>query len=211
MKIALISENSQAAKNSQIEAILKKVAEPLGHEVVNYGMYGAEDPASINYIQCGILAAILLNSGAADFVVTGCGNGEGAMLGLNSFPGVTCGHLEDPVDAYSFAQTNAGNAVSFPFAKGWGLGAELNLEASFEMLFRTAHGRGYPESRAEAQKAGRDCLAGVRAATFKPLLDCLKAIDPELVKGAIAGEKFRELFFPACRDEELAAYLRTLV
>ena len=40
MKIALINENSQAAKNALIEATLRKVVEPMGHEVVNYGMYG---------------------------------------------------------------------------------------------------------------------------------------------------------------------------
>ena len=34
------SENSQAAKNAQIEAALKKVVTPMGHEVDNYGMYG---------------------------------------------------------------------------------------------------------------------------------------------------------------------------
>ena len=43
MKIALINENSQAAKNSQIEAALKKVVEPMGHTVDNYGMYSATD------------------------------------------------------------------------------------------------------------------------------------------------------------------------
>ena len=43
MKIALINENSQAAKNGIIEAALKKVVEPMGHEVVNYGMYAADD------------------------------------------------------------------------------------------------------------------------------------------------------------------------
>ena len=35
MKIALINENSQAAKNGIIEAALKKVVEPMGHEVVS--------------------------------------------------------------------------------------------------------------------------------------------------------------------------------
>ena len=45
MKIALINENSQAAKNGIIEAALKKVVEPMGHEVVNYGMYAADDAA----------------------------------------------------------------------------------------------------------------------------------------------------------------------
>ena len=62
MKIALINENSQAAKNGIIEAALKKVVEPMGHEVVNYGMYAADDAAQLTYVQCGILAAILLTA-----------------------------------------------------------------------------------------------------------------------------------------------------
>ena len=142
MKIALINENSQAAKNGIIEAALKKVVEPMGHEVVNYGMYAADDKAQLTYVQCGILAAILLNSGAADYVITGCGTGEGAMLALNSFPGVICGHVEDPVDAYTFAHVNDGNAVAMPFAKGFGWGGELNLEYCFEKLFGFGHGQG---------------------------------------------------------------------
>ena len=100
MRIALINENSQAAKNAQIEAALKKVVTPMGHEVDNYGMYGTAGEAQLTYVQNGILAAILLNSGAADYVVTGCGTGEGAMLALNSFPGVLCGHVVDPSDGY---------------------------------------------------------------------------------------------------------------
>ena len=125
MRIALINENSQAAKNSQIEAALKKVVEPMGHTVDNYGMYSADDNVQLTYVQAGILAAILLNSGAADYVVTGCGTGEGAMLARNSFPGVLCGHVEDPVDASSFAQVHDGNCVARPFAKGCGWGSAL--------------------------------------------------------------------------------------
>ena len=120
MRIALINENSQAAKNAQIEAALKKVVTPMGHEVDNYGMYGTAGEAQLTYVQNGILAAVLLNSGAADYVITGCGTGEGAMLSLNSFPGVLCGHVVDPSDAYMFAQINDGNAISLPFAKGFG-------------------------------------------------------------------------------------------
>lgn len=59
MKIALINENSQAAKNALIEATLRKVVEPMGHEVVNYGMYAADDAAQLTYVQNGIPAAVL--------------------------------------------------------------------------------------------------------------------------------------------------------
>ena len=211
MKIALINENSQAAKNSMIESVLKEVVTPMGHEVVNYGMYAADDEAQLTYVQVGLLTAILLNSGAADFVITGCGTGEGAMLACNSFPGVLCGHVVDPSDAYMFSQINAGNAAAFPFAKGFGWGAELNLQYCFEKLFGFGHGQGDPKERVEPEQRNKKILDGVRAATFKPLIECLKSIDQDLLKGAVAGAKFSELFFASCKDEELAAYVKTLL
>ena len=51
MKIALINENSQAAKNELVESVLKKVVEPMGHEVINYGMYSADDENQLTYVQ----------------------------------------------------------------------------------------------------------------------------------------------------------------
>ena len=155
MKIALINENSQAAKNALIEATLRKVVEPMGHEVVNYGMYAADDAAQLTYVQNGILAAVLLNSGAADYVITGCGTGEGAMLALNSFPGVICGHVEDPVDAYTFAHVNDGNAVALPFAKGFGWGGELNLEYISRSCSASATARATPRSALSPSSATR--------------------------------------------------------
>ena len=210
MKIAIINENSQAPKNGIIEAALKKVVEPMGHEVVNYGMYSDASPR-LTYVQCGILAAILLNSGAADFVITGCGTGEGAMLALNSFPGVICGHVEDPVDAYTFAHVNDGNAVAMPFAKGFGWGGELNLEYCFEKLFGFGHGQGYPKERVEPEQRNKKILDGVRAIAFRDLNDILKDLPRDLVKGALSGEHFAEYFFPACKDEKLTATVKELL
>lgn len=211
MKIALINENSQAAKNEIIVKALKEVVEPMGHSVDNYGMYSAADEAQLTYVQCGILGAILLNSGAADYVITGCGTGAGAMLAMNSFPGVICGHVQDPVDAYTFAHVNDGNAVSMPFAKGFGWGAELNLTYVFEKLFGFGHGQGYPKERVVPEQRNKKILDGVRAVTMRPLLECLDAIDQDLLKGAIAGEKFQELFFANCKDEAIAAYIKKLL
>ncbi len=54
----------------------------MGHQVFNYGMYTPEDECQLTYVQVGILAAVLLNSGAADYVITGCGTGEGAFQGI---------------------------------------------------------------------------------------------------------------------------------
>ncbi len=211
MRIALINENSQAAKNAVIEKALRKVVEPMGFEVVNYGMYSAEDKAQLTYVQNGILAATLLNSGACDYVITGCGTGEGAMLALNSFPGVICGHVASPLDAYTFAQINDGNAISLPFALGFGWGGDLNLEYIFEKLFCEPSGQGYPRERAVPEQRNKKILDGVREIAFKPLTDIIPALDKELVKGAYAGEKFQEYFFRDAKDEKIIAMVKSII
>lgn len=211
MRIALINENSQAAKNEVIYNALKKVADPMGFEVKNYGMYTAEDAAQLTYVQVGILAAVLLNSGAVDYVITGCGTGEGAMLACNSFPGVICGHVADALDAYTFAQINDGNAIALPFAKGFGWGGELNLEYIFEKLFVEESGQGYPRERAAIMKRNREILNDVRAVAFKDLEQILAEMDQELVKGALSGEKFAEYFYADCKCDKLKAAVEKIL
>lgn len=211
MKIALINENSQAAKNSIIEGALRKVAEEKGYEVYNYGMYSAEDEAQLTYVQVGILTAVLLNSGAVDYVITGCGTGEGAMLACNSFPGVICGHVEDALDAYTFAQINDGNALAIPFAKGFGWGGEKNLEYIFEKLWCEESGQGYPRERAAIMAKNRGILNDVKKVTYRDLADILKELDQELVKGALGGAKFKEYFYANCKCEKLAAVVKEII
>ena len=211
MKIALINENSQAAKNAIIEATLKKVVEPLGHTVYNYGMYSAEDKNQLTYVQIGILSAVLLNSGACDLVITGCGTGEGAMLAANAFPGVLCGHVVDPTDAYQFTQVNNGNCISLPVAKGWGWGAELNLQYVFEKLFVEEWGQGYPRERAIPEQRNKRILDEVKKVTHNDLCYILENLDRELVLGALAGEKFAEFFYQNAKDERIIACVKALL
>ncbi len=210
MKIALINENSQAAKNELIYNALKKVAEPLGHEVFNYGMYGAEDPNSLTYVQNGILAAVLLNSGAADFVVTGCGTGEGAMLACNSFPGVLCGHIQSPLDAYLFTQVNDGNCVALPYAENFGWGGELKLEYIFEKLLCAPGGGGYPPERVVPEQRNKKILDEVKKITHTDMLTVLDKLDVDLVKGALSGEGVKKYFFENCKDPAIAEKVRNI-
>lgn len=211
MKIALINENSQAAKNELICNTLKSVVEPMGHTVFNYGMYTADDAAQLTYVQNGILSAILLNSGAADYVITGCGTGEGAMLACNTFPGVICGHVEDASDAFMFAQINDGNAIAMPFAKGFGWGAELNLKYIFEHLFEGESGQGYPKERVVPEQRNKKILDAVKKVAYRDLISILKDMDADLVKGAVSGEKFGEYFFANCKNTEIADYVKTIL
>lgn len=211
MKIALINENSQAPKNAMIEAALKKVVEPLGHQVVNYGMYTEQDACLITYVKAGLLAGILINSGAADYVVTGCGTGEGAMLALNSFPRVLCGHVVDPLDGYLFSQINDGNAISLPYAKNFGWGGELQLEMIFTQVFCHGHGNGYPLERVEAEQRNKKILDQVKKVTHRDMLTILHEIDQDFLKETISSEQFSRLFFADCKDQAIADYLRQVL
>lgn len=210
MKIALINENSQAAKNSMIYTPLKEVADVKGYTVDNYGMYNAEDKQTLTYVQIGLLAAILLNSKACDYVITGCGTGEGAMLACNSFPNVLCGLVVEPTDAYLFSQINDGNAISIPFAKGFGWGAELNLKLIFERLFAEEAGNGYPKDRVIPEQRNKRILDDVKKVTHKDMLTILKDIDQDFLKETISGEQFKELFYPNCKDNEISEYLKNI-
>ena len=197
MKIALIIENSQAAKSEMIHTALRNVAEPLGHEVHHYGMNG-------------LLTGILLNSGAADFVVTGCGTGMGSMLACNSMPGVFCGLVIDPTDAFLFSQINNGNAISMPYAKGFGWAAELNLEDCYRKLFEQEGGLGYPKERAEIMAKNRGILADLKGASCKDMLTVLKSVDQAFLKSAVSGAQFGKLFFENASDSEIIDYLRSV-
>lgn len=212
MKIALMMENSQAAKNATVLNELQTVVKANEYPVYNVGM-SDENDHHLTYIHLGIMASILLNSKAVDFVVTGCGTGQGAMMSLNIHPGVVCGYCLDPSDAFLFNQINNGNALSLAFAKGYGWGAELNVRYIFEKVFLTGErGQGYPIERADPQQRNAGILNEVKAAVVKEnYLDSLRAIDQELVKTAVSGERFQQCFFENCQDAEIEAYVRTLL
>lgn len=206
MKIALMNEFSQAAKNAVVLQQLTEVAGEQNHSVYNVGMSDDNDHY-LTYIHLGIMASLLLNSKAVDFVVSGCGTGQGALMSLNAHPGVTCGYCIEPSDAFLFAQINNGNALALPFAKGFGWGAELNIRYIFEKAFGGVRGQGYPAERKESQVRNAGILSSIKSAVAKDYLGGLKAIDPELVKTAVTGERFQACFFENCQDDNIRAFV----
>lgn len=205
MKIALINDNSQCSKNALIYKALKKVCDKYNYEVINFGMKGENDNP-ITYVEEGIMSSILLNSGVVDFVVTGCGTGEGAMMALNSFPNVYCGLITDPTSAYLFSQINGGNAVSLAYAYNFGWGSEITLENIFNELFREPIGGGYPKERAESERNNREILKKVKNVTTRPLLDSLNDVDTELIFHICQNE----VFMKTLKDASCFDYLEAL-
>ncbi|MCI9367700.1 MAG: hypothetical protein HFF19_05405, partial [Oscillospiraceae bacterium] len=65
--------------------------------------------------------------------------------------------------------------------------------------------------RVEPEMRNKRILDEVRAKTLRPLVDGLKDIDQDLVKGAVAGAHFQELFFANCKDQAIADYVKALL
>ena len=213
MEIALVMEYSTCAKNAVVYETLKKVAEANGHTVTNYGQFDPDDNRQ-TYIQNAFFISALLNSGAADFVVTGCGTGEGAMIAANAMPGVECGLCADPTDSFLFTQVNNGNCMALPFAKGWGWAGEVNLEYLFEKLFVQEPGGGYPESSAKSEQENAVRTKKLKTYSHPKFTDLIASIDDadliERIKGGFAGKRY-ELFKEKCKCPEILKAVEAVI
>lgn len=156
MKIAVIQASSQKEKNTMLYEAVKESVKHINAEVLNFGVF-PEEEITYSYIQTALNISMLLESQAVDFVVTGCSSGQGMMLALNSLPGVLCGYVENPSDAYLFGRINDGNAVSYPLGLSFGWAGELNLKSTLEKLFEEPFGIGYPKKDAEKNKGIPEC------------------------------------------------------
>jgi ribose 5-phosphate isomerase RpiB len=187
MKIAVINEISAADKNADI----LKALQGRGHEILNLGNTKSGDSPGLLYIHTGLMAALLLNLRQVDFVVGGCGTGQGFLNSVLQYPGVSCGHLLTPLDAWLFARINAGNCIALALNQGYGWAGDVNLGLMFDALFTAETGSGYPPQRAEPQREGRALLAQVGQATHRTMAEILLALPEEVLR--------QTLTFPACQ------------
>ena len=186
MRIALINEVSSRDKNPFVLEALKAT----GNEIFNVGCTATD--GALTYIQTGLMAGIALNTGAADFVVGGCGTGQGFLMSAMQYPGVFCGLIQDSLDAWLFSQINGGNCISLALNKGFGWAGDINLKYIFEKLFLDPPGRGYPLHRAESQQASRQLLAGISRDTHKSFKEILEKIDKPTLEAVMNHKPFKE-------------------
>lgn len=185
MKIAVINEVSACPRNGDI---VKALESAVDAQIVNIGMKDPKEEPSLTYIHTSYMAAILLDTGACDFVVGGCGTGQGFLNAVMQFPNVVCGLVSDPLDAWLFSQINGGNCVSLPLNKGYGWAADINLRYVFEKLFADPAGQGYPLDRAESQAASRATLSGISRMSHYSLKEILQKSDRDILR-TIAGNR----------------------
>lgn len=177
MKIAVINETSAADRNADILRAL----EGRGHEIVNAGMSKSGAQPELSYIHTGLITGLLLHLQRVDFVVGGCGTGQGYMLSAMQYPGVFCGHILNSLDAWLFTLINGGNCISLALHQGYGWAAEINLQFIFDRIFSVERGAGYPPHRVVFQREFRMKLEGVSTLTHKSFSEIIRALPDEAV------------------------------
>jgi len=113
------------------------------------------------------------------------------------YPGVFCGLITEPLDAWLFTRINDGNCVSLALNKGYGWAADLNLPLLFRELFPAEKEGGYPPARVESQSESREKLRAISTGAHRSYEDILDNIDPDLVRTAMGFAPFREAVYLA--------------
>jgi ribose 5-phosphate isomerase RpiB len=200
MKIAVINETSAADRNADILAAL----EGRNHTVINAGMTKNFAKPELTYIHTGLLTAILLNLKRVDFVVGGCGTGQGYLNSAMQYPGVFCGHILNSLDAWLFTQINGGNCISLMLNQGYGWAANENLKFIFDRIFSVESGAGYPPHRRESQRESRETLTSVSVATHLPFAEIIATLPDDIVKPTLDYPGVKELIdVDSIEDEAL--------
>ncbi|MEY8516699.1 RpiB/LacA/LacB family sugar-phosphate isomerase [Lachnospiraceae bacterium 29-84] len=209
MKIAVIQASSQKGKNKMLYQCVEKIAQAKGWEAVNFGVF-PEEEVELSYVQTALLISMLLESKAVDFVVTGCSSGQGMMLACNSLPGVLCGYVKNPADAYLFGRINDGNAVSYPLGLEFGWAGEINLQATMERLFEEPFGIGYPQQDAGRKQRDTKLLKQINHASKKSLARLLPQLDTELIASTLKRNIVLDYMMEYGQDKDLKEQLKAM-
>lgn len=207
MRIGVIQATSQRDKNELLFRCTEDAVKAHGHEVINFGCF-AEEAASFSYIEIAVAVSLLLASGAVGFVVTGCSSGQGMMLACNSLPGVLCGYVENPQDAFLFGRINDGNAISVPLGLNFGWAGEINLRCTLDQLFADAFGIGYPPEYAQRKRQDTLLLKKINALTKRKAIDVFEQLDEALIQKVLQKRNVVEYIQQCGRNDEIKAFLR---
>jgi ribose 5-phosphate isomerase RpiB len=209
MKIAVIIEGSTKHRNGDVIKALEVLGS--GYEIYNLGMKNTEGEPDLTYIETGFMSALFLNLKAVDFVVGGCGTGQGYINAVLQFPGTACGLLVDTVDAFLFSQVNAGNCISLCLNKGYGnLGGDLNLRFVFQNLFNDTYGQGYPPARKDIQVGARKKLARLSLDAHKSMKEIIPLMDTQTVSRTLSFPGVFD-FIKTAPSSELKDYVLSLI
>lgn len=181
MKIAVINETSAADRNADILNAL----ENSRNEIINVGMRTNFEKPELTYIHTGLLAALLLNINRVDYVVGGCGTGQGFLNSVLQYPSVICGLIASPMDAWLFTQINGGNCISLRLNQGYGWASCEKLKFIFERIFNVESGCGYPPHRKDSQQQSLKALKHISETSHKDFSEIIKLLPESVVRPVI--------------------------
>ncbi|MCD6219438.1 RpiB/LacA/LacB family sugar-phosphate isomerase [Candidatus Calescamantes bacterium] len=206
MKIAVINETSAADKNKDILAAL----EGRGHTIINAGMTKTGTQPELTYIHTGLLAAILINLKRVDFVVGGCGTGQGFLNSVMQYPNVCCGLIQTPLDAWLFGQINGGNCISLALNYGYGWAGDINLKFIFDRLFSLKKfGDGYPPHRKQSQRQSIRILRRISKIVHRSFAEIISSLDESIIRPVLTYPGVLELIdIDSIQDNEIKEALK---
>jgi hypothetical protein len=123
-------------------------------------------------------------------------------------PGVLCGYIPTPQDAYLFAQINDGNAVSLPLGEEYTWAGEENFEKTIAKLFSEPFGQGYPKSEAERKLEDTKLLKRIRNNSQVSMIELLNALEKPLLDKVLRKIDVVEYIIENGKDEEIKSFLK---
>lgn len=85
MKIGVIQASTRTDLNQLLFEAVKQAAGNQ-HEIVNFGVF-PQETENYSYVEVAVMISLLIETGAIDFMVSGCSSGQGMMMACNSLPG----------------------------------------------------------------------------------------------------------------------------
>jgi hypothetical protein len=109
------------------------------------------------------------------------------------YPNIVCGHILTDLDAWLFAQINAGNVISLALNQGYGWAADVNLRFIFDRFFSVRQGQGYPAHRSEPQARSREILNTISRITHRSLTEIIDIMPEEILHPVLTYPGVKEL------------------
>ena len=187
MRVVVIQASTRTEMNQLLFDTVCEVVDGQ-HDVVNLGVF-PEEKENYSYVEVAVMISLLIETGAADFIVTGCSSGQGMMMACNSLPGLRCGFVQTPQDAYLFGRINNGNVVSLPLGLNFGWSGELNLRYTLEKLFDGEFNTGYPVKDADRKRREASLLLNLGYLTKKSFVEIIDDFDKNFLD-KILGRDF---------------------
>lgn len=207
MKIGVIQASTRTDINQLLFESVKKAA-GSHHEVINFGIFPGET-VNYSYVEVAVMISLLIETGAIDFVVSGCSSGQGMMMACNSLPGLRAGFIQTPQDAYLFGRINNGNVVSLPLGLNFGWSGELNLQYTLNELFHGEFNIGYPPEVADRKRQEVQLFLELNKLTKKSFLDIIDVLDSRLLSKVLERKNFTDYLFKYGNNQALLTQLHT--